>query len=204
VPAPDARRRRGLLSLIAALLAGIALLGGLAWALSQVPLGHNTLGAARSVEVPDVVGLTREEARSRLEGSGLELGSQVMAPSDQAAASVVVEQNPPAGTEAERGTAVNLVISTGPAVEATTSASPSATPSASPSASPSATSTPSAAPGGGQEPQQPAEEAQKRREEPVNKPEEAADQAPKKPPSGGPDEGKKPSKSSPGKGKKGK
>jgi eukaryotic-like serine/threonine-protein kinase len=202
VPVPDARRWRGLLSLTAALLAGIALLGGIAWALSQVPLGDNTLGAARSVEVPDVVGSPRDEAQSRIEGAGLELGSEVEAPSDQVAAGVVVEQNPPAGAEAERGTAVNLVISTGPAMQLTTSASPSATPSASPSASSSATATPSAAPGGAQEALQAPEEAQTQRQEAIKKPRESADQASKKPPSGGTGEGKGPPKSQPGKGKK--
>ena len=182
----DARKRRGLVALLAALLVGLALLGGLAWALSQSPLGQNAAGAER-VEVPGVVGLTPEEARNRLEDAGLELGSRSEAPSDQVGAGGVAEQDPAAGTDAERGTAVDVVVSTGPAQESATSASPSATSSASPTASPSAA--PTGSPAGGEEAaeerqkaaEKAAEEAQKRREEAAEerqkKREEAAEKA---------------------------
>jgi eukaryotic-like serine/threonine-protein kinase len=139
-------RRRGLLPLLAALLVGVALLGGIAWALTQA--ASDQTGAGDRVEVPGVVGLTGEEAQRRLEEAGLEVGSQDQAPNDEVAEGAVVEQDPRGGTEVSEGTAVNLVLSTGPAQDPTTQASPSATSSASSSASSSATSTPSAPPAG--------------------------------------------------------
>ena len=156
-------RRRGLLPLIAALLVGVALLGGIAWALRQVP--SDQAGAGGGVEVPGVVDLTREEAQRRLEEVGLEMGSQEQATSDEVAAGAVVEQDPRAGTEVREGTAVNLVLSTGPAQDLTTQASPSATSSASSSASSSATSTPPPAPPAGDEGGEEAVERQKELEE---------------------------------------
>jgi serine/threonine-protein kinase len=136
--------RRALLPLVALLL-GVVVLGGLAWALTRGTAGEDTpaAGGAQRVEVPGVVSLPLEEARGRLGDAGLELGSQTEAASDEIAAGAVTEQNPPAGTEAERGTAVDVVVSTGPAPEPTT---PSATASAAPSATASATSTATAAP----------------------------------------------------------
>jgi hypothetical protein len=171
---------------MAAVLAGVALLGGLAWALSQGPLGQNASGAER-VEVPGVVGLTPEEAQNRLEGAGLEIGARSEAPSDQVGAGAVAGQDPAAGTEVERGTTVDLVVSTGP-LEQTTQSSPSATPSASPATS-TATSSATASPESGEEAaeeaaeeqqkaaEKAAEEAQKRREEAAKKAQEALEEA---------------------------
>ncbi|MDQ3792121.1 MAG: protein kinase, partial [Actinomycetota bacterium] len=136
--------RRALLPM-AALLLGLVALGGLAWALTRDTTGGGTPGASgvQRVEVPQVVGLPLEEAQGRLGDRGLELGSQTEAASAEISAGAVAEQNPLAGTEAERGTAVDLVVSTGPAPEPTTlsSASSSATSSASASASASSTAT---------------------------------------------------------------
>jgi eukaryotic-like serine/threonine-protein kinase len=181
--AEGARRRHGLLSLMAAVLAGVALLGGLAWALSRGPLGQNASGAER-VEVPGVVGLTPEEAGNRLEGAGLEIGSRSEAPSDQVAAGAVAEQDPAVGTEVERGTSVDLVVSTGP-TEQTPQSSPSATPSASPPATSRSTSSATATPESGEEAaeeqqeatEEAAEEAQKRREEAAKRAREALEEA---------------------------
>ncbi|MDP8950469.1 MAG: Stk1 family PASTA domain-containing Ser/Thr kinase [Actinomycetota bacterium] len=165
------RRRRRLLPLVAALLVGVALLGGIAWALTQGPLGQNASGprAPERVEVPGVVGLTPEQAQQQLDEAGLELGSRDEAPSDQVGAGAVAEQDPAAGTEAERGTAVNVVVSTGPNQAPTPAASPSATPSASPSATPTApaSSSPSATPDdqGAENDPEAAEERREAREE---------------------------------------
>ncbi len=157
------RRRRRLLPLIAALLVGIALLGGIAWALTRD--ASDQAGAGGRVEVPGVVGLTREEAQRRLEGAGLEIGSQDEAPSDEVAEGAVVEQDPRAGTEVREGIAVNLVLSTGPAQDPTTQASPSATSSATSTASSSATSTPSSASPAASEGEGDGEEAVERQRE---------------------------------------
>jgi tRNA A-37 threonylcarbamoyl transferase component Bud32 len=158
-PASLATRRRALMPVIALLL-GVALLGSLAWALTRSPSEQITPGAGSvgPVEVPDVVGMSRVEATKRLDGAGLKPGSQDEAPNDEFAEGVVIEQDPGAGTEVERGTTVDLVVSTGPAQEPTPSASPSASPAASPAASPTATATATASPASNAE-------AKKRREE---------------------------------------
>ena len=156
--APAGFGRRSLL--LVALLLGLVLLAGLAWALSR--------GSAEQVEVPRVVGLSRDEAQGRLEDAGLELGSQTDARSEEVAAGVVIDQNPVEGTEVDRGTGVNVIVSAGaPAPEPTVqTSSPTASPSASPTASPGAspTASPSASPGG-DEAGKAAEEARKRAEE---------------------------------------
>jgi serine/threonine-protein kinase len=118
----------------------VALLGGLAWALAQNPSDGGTSGAEQRVKVPDLAGLSLEEARGRLGDAGLELGRQTGAASSTTASGDVISQDPAAGSEAERGSAVNVVVSNGPGA-ATTTQSPSATSTATPSAS--ATSTPS-------------------------------------------------------------
>jgi hypothetical protein len=137
VPASRSRRRWALL--LAALLLGAALLGGLAWALSGGLTDQGSPASAR-VEVPDVVGLGQNEAQRRLEDAGLKLGAQDEASSEQVAVGAVIEQNPAAGTKAERGTAVDLIVSAGPPQELTT-ASPTATPTATQTATPTASST---------------------------------------------------------------
>ena len=159
---PGGRRR--LLPLIAALLVGVALLGGVAWALTRGSPDEPASGTGGRTEVPNVVGLTREEAQGQLEDAGLEIGTEDQAPSDEAAEGTVVEQDPTAGTEVSEGTAVDLVFSTGPAQDPTTQASPSATSSATSTASSSATSTPSASPAAGEEDGQGEEAAERQKE----------------------------------------
>jgi serine/threonine protein kinase len=158
----SSRRRSALLPLVAPLLVA-ALLGGLAWALSR--------GSAEQVEVPRVVGLSLDEAQQRLEGAGLELGSQTEAQSEEVAEGVVIEQNPAQGTEVDRGSNVDLIVSTGPPPEpAVQTSSPSASPTASPTVSP--TASPTASPSASsradgeaaEKARKAAEEAQKRAE----------------------------------------
>jgi eukaryotic-like serine/threonine-protein kinase len=165
-------RRRGFLPL-AALGLALILLGGLAWALSSGLLGGSPPSGSRPVEVPDLTGLSLEEAQGRLEEVGLRLGSREEAVSEEFEAGAVIQQVPPAGTESERGSAVDVVVSSGPAAEPTTQPSTSsATSSASSSASPPASSTSTATtPGNEGEPaqdpgaQEAAEEAAKRAQE---------------------------------------
>jgi eukaryotic-like serine/threonine-protein kinase len=154
-------RQRTLLPLVV-LLSVFVLLGGLAWAFSPSDVARSTTPqntppqntppqntpqaseAPPKVEVPDVVGLSGEEARLRLEEAGLEMGSQQQTESEEVAEGSVIEQHPAAGTETERGSAVDLVLSTGPAQEPSPSASSSASASASASAPASASSSTSA------------------------------------------------------------
>jgi serine/threonine-protein kinase len=69
------------------------------------------------VPVPDVVGLTEEEARAELEDAGFEVGSVTPRESEEEEGTVV-DQSPSGGTEARPGSAVELVVSSGPATVA--------------------------------------------------------------------------------------
>jgi hypothetical protein len=184
---PPTGRRWTLVVPLVALLAGMALLGVLTWAFgggAAKKQGAPETGGGARVEVPDVVSLSRDEARKRLDGAGLELGSQEEAPSDAVAEGAVIEQVPAAGTEVDRRSAVNVTLSTGPSQEqpaarssptATATASPLASPAASPAASPPAS--PAASPANAGQPEDAAKEAQKAAEEAAKEREKALEEA---------------------------
>jgi len=67
--------------------------------------------------VPNVVGMTEDEAREALEAAGFEVGQVTPQESDEEEG-IVLEQDPPGDSEARPGTAVNLVVSSGPATVA--------------------------------------------------------------------------------------
>jgi hypothetical protein len=75
------------------------------------PLRNDTAGAT----VPDVTGLSQYEAEAALTAAGLVPGTVATANDDSVAAGLVLSQEPPAGASAAMGSAVNLVISLGPA-----------------------------------------------------------------------------------------
>ena len=172
---PPASRGRqwALLIPLVALLVGMALLGVLTWALGgSTPKEQDTpeAGGAQRVEAPAVakapavvkatmvkapavVGLSRDKAHKILHQRGLKLGAQGEAPSGDVAAGKVIEQDPAAGTKVDRGTAVGVVISTGPPREpAPRAASSSATASAAASASAASASPAANGAGGGPPP----------------------------------------------------
>jgi serine/threonine-protein kinase len=63
-------------------------------------------------EVPDVMGMTVEDAKKALKDAGFRANVQE-SPSDQAQGTVI-QQNPPAGKPLAPGTSVTIVVSTGP------------------------------------------------------------------------------------------
>jgi RHS repeat-associated protein len=65
------------------------------------------------VQIPSVIGLPEEEAKTVLTASGLSVGSITAASDNVVAAGKVTSQSPAAGTSADRSSAVNLVVSTG-------------------------------------------------------------------------------------------
>jgi serine/threonine-protein kinase len=83
------------------------------------------------VEVPDLVGRTQADAEAALADAGLELGAVAQEQSDTVPAGVVIRQDPPAGEQVDKGSAVSIVVSTGPP-----------TPSPSPTVSPSGVAVP--------------------------------------------------------------
>jgi uncharacterized repeat protein (TIGR02543 family) len=83
-----------------------------------------TVNAAQ-VAVPSVVGLTESAASSALTAVGLVVGTISTQSSSTVPSGSVISQNPPAATEVNVGSSVNLVVSTGPATYVlTTAASP--------------------------------------------------------------------------------
>ena len=178
-PSASLGSRRALLPFVALLL-GTVLLGGMAWTLWRGPSEQDARGTGDvgRVEVPAVVGLPRDEATKRLAGAGLEPGSQDEAPNGEFAEGLVVEQDPEAGTEADRGTGVNLVVSTGPAQEPTPPASPTA--SATASAAASATASPANNAGPNEQREEQREGEEEASEEARKEAEEAAKEAEKR------------------------
>jgi len=68
----------------------------------------------RQVEVPDLSGMSVDNAAAALQAVGLELGSTSEQESTEVPAGVVMGQDPGAGTSVDRGTAVNILVSSGP------------------------------------------------------------------------------------------
>ena len=91
--------------------------------------------------MPNLIGQTRNEATATLNAAGLQLGQVDNEPSAQEAGTVI-RSDPGAGTDVERNSQVNLVLSTGP----TPSPTPQPTPPPTPTPAPTATPTPEATP----------------------------------------------------------
>ena len=143
-----ARRGGRLFRVLAMLLFGVLLFGGLAWALTQdhgapetsaseeatgkeegTPSTARALGGAPETSGPEGASGKEEakpstmrvpkmyhasEAEGALTDAGLKLGNRTEASSDTVPAGGVIDQDPAAGTAAEKGTVVDIVVSTGP------------------------------------------------------------------------------------------
>jgi hypothetical protein len=72
------------------------------------------------VAVPNVVGDTQAAATTAITGAGLVVGTVTTASSSTVASGNVISESPSAGTSVNSGSAVNLVVSTGPAQTAAT------------------------------------------------------------------------------------
>lgn len=69
---------------------------------------------APTIGVPDLLGLTQADARTRLELEGLRLGTVTRQRTADAAPGTVVAQRPGAGTLAASGTIVDIVVARSP------------------------------------------------------------------------------------------
>jgi serine/threonine-protein kinase len=116
---PSEPERRNNWVPIAVTLVLIALLGALLWFLASTLLDDDPQTPV-TVEVPNVVGDKRAQAISEIEEAGLEVGTitPVAAADETQEPGTVVEQDPAAGDEVERGTAVDLTIVESPALVA--------------------------------------------------------------------------------------
>ena len=93
--------------LTAALLAGVFLISA----------GTITYLAVRgrTVEVPNVVGKSKEAARQELDDAGLRMDVKSEAQNDKAPANAVIDQSPPAGTIVKTGQIVRVSVNRVPA-----------------------------------------------------------------------------------------
>jgi serine/threonine-protein kinase len=66
------------------------------------------------VEVPDVSGKTKADATATLEAQGFKVGGTTSQPSDSVTSGDVVGTNPSAGSKADKGSEVALIVSSGP------------------------------------------------------------------------------------------
>lgn len=180
-------RRGGLSRALAALLFGLVLLAGVAWALTSFLSPQDDSGGesenqskppvaeeADTVAVPNLVGVFNAQgAAEALAAEGLVLGEVGEAPNDTIFAGVVSEQNPAAGEEVEPGTSVNVTVSTGPAQPAPAPASAPA-----PTPQPAAAPLPDPQPAAVQQPDpEAAEEAAEDRQEAREERQEARKEA---------------------------
>jgi polar amino acid transport system substrate-binding protein len=90
--------------------------------------------APDTIPVPDVTGLTEDDAIAVLVDAGLEPGTRVAKANDSILKGDIIRTDPPAGTQVAPGSIVNYVVSRGPA--------PTAPPTSNPTATPKPTSTP--------------------------------------------------------------
>ena len=105
---PQERKRRTWL-FIALLVLLLALLGGLLFWFTR------SMDEGDLVTVPSVVGVQYEVAKATLEDVGLEVEVR-REPSDSMAVGQVLSQDPPRDDQVERGSTVELVVSSGPEV----------------------------------------------------------------------------------------
>jgi eukaryotic-like serine/threonine-protein kinase len=113
-----------LIRTLATLLFSVILLGALVWVLMgdysalETSGSEDTPGAEEATpssvqeEVPELY--YASEVEDALANAGLKLGTRNEASDDTVPAGVVIEQEPAAGSTVEEGTAVDIVVSTGP------------------------------------------------------------------------------------------
>jgi eukaryotic-like serine/threonine-protein kinase len=71
-------------------------------------------GGPRETDVPNLEGLTQDDAEQALEEARLEVGDVTEEASDDVEEGIVLSQSPEAGEQVARGTPVDLVVSSGP------------------------------------------------------------------------------------------
>lgn len=69
----------------------------------------------RRVEVPNLAGMTEEEALKTLRERGFGIGQRDLEPSDEVEQGLIIRSNPPAGQIVPENTEVSIVVSSGPA-----------------------------------------------------------------------------------------
>jgi len=97
--------------------------------ISQTPISGTTVNQNTDVNlvistgpattlVPDVTGLSQTQAQNTITGAGLTVGNITQQSDNSVPADDVISQNPMAGSDVSPGTAIDLVVSSGPAMVA--------------------------------------------------------------------------------------
>jgi beta-lactam-binding protein with PASTA domain len=94
----------------------IVFAGADAYVQSNVLAAEQQLTGAVPVLVPNVVGLTQSAATAAITAAGLTLGTVTTRSNSSVASGSVISENPIAATSVAPGSAVNLVVSSGPAL----------------------------------------------------------------------------------------
>jgi serine/threonine-protein kinase len=103
-PVPSKRKRW---PWVVAIIVGLTLIGiGAAYA-------FGLLGGPEKIVVPDVTGMTEEEAVEALQAVGLTLGDTEETNSEEVEAGLIISQSPEPGVDVELGSSVKIVISAG-------------------------------------------------------------------------------------------
>jgi eukaryotic-like serine/threonine-protein kinase len=115
LPPTEPERRTNWVPIVVTLVL-IALLGALLWFLAANVLNNDDQQTGVNVTVPNVVGKSRTQAEQDLTEADLEIGTitRVPAADDTQQPGTVVEQDPAANAEVERGTKVDLTIVAAP------------------------------------------------------------------------------------------
>ena len=115
LPPPEPERGTNWVPIVVTLIL-IALLGALLWFLAANVLNNDDQQTGVLVTVPNVVGEKRAQAISDLQDNGLAVGTitPVPAADDTQDPGTVLEQDPAAGAEVDRGSKVNLTIVAAP------------------------------------------------------------------------------------------
>jgi len=115
LPPPEPERGTNWVPIVVTLVL-IALLGALLWFLAANVLNNDDQQTGVLVTVPNVVGEKRAQAISILQDNGLKVGTitPVPAADDTQDPGTVLEQDPAAGAEVDRGSEVNITIVAAP------------------------------------------------------------------------------------------
>ncbi|MQW23762.1 MULTISPECIES: Stk1 family PASTA domain-containing Ser/Thr kinase [unclassified Lactococcus] len=99
---PKKKSRKGLIALIIVLIAVIA---GVAFAWTSMTPKNTT--------VPDVAGLTYDEAKTEIQAANLKVGKQIKQQSTDVESGKVMKTDPASGTEVRENSSVNIYVSKG-------------------------------------------------------------------------------------------
>lgn len=108
----DEARGPGIWAWVAGLL-GLAILAVVAYLGFQLLSAGSAAPPAEQVEVPNLVGLTVEQARPIAEALGLQLSQVKFVTSRDQPEGTIAEQSPPPGAKVARGTVIEVTIVTG-------------------------------------------------------------------------------------------